>query len=347
MEEALVIATRALRPLLYSATRTKVFWPLLRARATIFMLHRFSAPGIGVKGHEPQTLRSALATLRSQRFKILPLQVLMSDLAAGITHSRPVVAFTIDDGYLDHATVAAPVFAEFDCPVTTFVTTGFLDGQLWFWWDQIEYVLENSSRDSVEVELPGGSLRYGLRTQSERAVALQHFTSTCKKLADTEKRDAITRLAWSAEVDIPARAPQRYAPMTWTDLRRCENMTMTFGPHTVTHPILARTSDSQSRFEIAESWNRLRTEARHPVPVWCYPNGQDGDFGEREMKTLSDLGFLGAVTGSVGYAAIEDVQRAPFDRFKVPRFAYPDSLEDLLLLAGGAERMKQIARRER
>ncbi len=342
-----MIATRALRPLLYSATRTKVFWPLLRARATIFMLHRFSAPAIGVRGHDARALRSTLATLRSQRFKILPLSTVISDLAAGVTHSRPVVAFTIDDGYLDHAAVAAPVFAEFDCPVTTFVTTGFLDGRLWFWWDQIEYVFENCSRDSVELELPAGPIRYGLRTSSERAVAQQHFIEVCKRLADTEKCDAITRLAWAAEVDVPATPPQRYAPMTWNDLRRCETMTMTFGPHTVTHPILARTSDSQSRYEITESWNRLRAEAKHPVPVWCYPNGQEGDFGEREMNTLSNLGFIGAVTGSAGYATIADLRSAPLDQFRVPRFAYPDSLEDLLLLAGGAERMKQIARRER
>ena len=342
-----MIATRALRPLLYSATRSRVFWPLLRDRATIFMLHRFSAPDIGVRGHDPQTLRSALAALTSQRFKILPLSALMSDLTAGVTHSRPVVAFTIDDGYLDHATVAAPIFAEFDCPVTTFVTTGFLDALLWFWWDQIEYVFENCSLDSVAVELQGRSLRYGLRSSSERAVAQQHFIAACKQLTDVEKSDAIMRLSWAAEVDIPARPPRRYAPITWTDLRRCEAMTMTFGPHTVTHPILARTSDSQSRFEITESWNRLRAEAKNPVPVWCYPNGQDGDFGDREMRTLWDLGFLGAVTGNVGYVASADLRRAPFDRFKAPRFAYPDSLEDLLLLAGGAERMKQIARRER
>ena len=64
----------------------------------------------------------------------------MSALSGDGPPLNRAVAFTIDDGYVEQATVAAPVFAEFDCPVTTFVTSGFLDRALWFWWDQIEYV---------------------------------------------------------------------------------------------------------------------------------------------------------------------------------------------------------------
>lgn len=38
------------------------------------------------------------------------------------------------------------MFAEFDCPFTTFLTTGFLDRTLWFWWDRIEYVFCHAVR---------------------------------------------------------------------------------------------------------------------------------------------------------------------------------------------------------
>ena len=121
---------------------------------------------------------------------------------------------------------------------------------------------------------------------------------------------------------------------------------MTFGPHTVTHPILARTSDTQLRYELSESWSRLRAEARNPVPIYCYPNGQAGDFGEREMAILSELGFSAAVTGITGYAGAAHLRAENFGRFRVPRFAYPDSVPELLLLASGAERFKQLIRRE-
>jgi len=337
---------RAARRLLASASRTGMFWPLLRSRASIFMLHRFHAPEIGVEGHDPKKLRAALAALRRERFEIVPLQTLFEDLSSGHNHSRPAVAFTIDDGYLDHAIVAAPIFAEFDVPVTTFVTTGFLDSRLWFWWDRIEFVFANTKRVSVGLSVGGRSLQYAWQNDAERRAALNHFISVCKALTEDQKGAAVDALAHSAEVDVPAAPPLRYSPMTWSDLRRCEKMTMTFGPHTVTHPILSRTSYTQSNREITESWERLCAEAAHPVPVWCYPNGQAGDFGEREIESLAELDFLGAVTGVAGYADARAWRSDVTKRFRVPRFAYLDSPEELLLIAGGVERVKQIVRRE-
>lgn len=339
------IAGDALRRLLFTASTTKMFWPLLRSRATIFMLHRFRAPELGVDGLDPEAVREALESLRRERFELLPLKELFEDLAAGRVHARPAVAFTIDDGYLDHAAVAAPIFAEFDCPVTTFVTTGFLDAKLWLWWDRIEFVFENTKLESLSVVLGTSLQHYFWWNLSERRSAMEDFTTRCKALSDDEKNAAIEFLAAAAEVEIPSRPPLRYAPMTWADLRRSEGLTMTFGPHTVTHPVLSRTSDSRSRFEITESWNRLRAEATRPDPVWCYPNGRNEDFGDREMQVLGELGFIGAVTGISGYAEATAIQ-SKLDRFRVRRFAYPGSVDEILLLAGGAERLKQIVRRE-
>jgi peptidoglycan/xylan/chitin deacetylase (PgdA/CDA1 family) len=339
-------ATRAIRRALFAAGRSKVFWPLLRSRATIFMLHRFRATEMGVEGLDPETLRRSLAALRRQRFEILPLTTLLEGLASGRNHKTPPIAFTIDDGYLDHANVAAPVFAEFDCPVTTFVTTGFLDKQLWFWWDRIEYVFENTALHSVTVPFGGQPATWFWSDAFERAVAQQSFIARCKEVSDTEKGDAVNLLAHAAQVEIPERPPLRYAPMTWADLRRCEKMTMSFGPHTVTHPILSRTTDAQARFELTESWNRLQAEAASPVPIGCYPNGRSGDFGPREIGILGELGFAGAVTGMVGYADAPAIQSGDMGRFYVRRFAYPDSVDEVLLVAGGAERFKQIVRRE-
>lgn len=339
-------ASRAARRALFAASGSRMFWPLVRSRATIYMLHRFRDPEIGVDGLDCEALRRSLAALRKQRLEILPLATLLQDLIEGREHLTPAVAFTIDDGYIDHAKVAAPIFAEFDCPVTTFVTTGFLDGQLWLWWDRIRYIFENTQRSSVTVSLSGVRFTYSLRDAFEKSRAEEDFVSRCKEVPDVDKNQAVTQLAQSAEVDIPAKPPLRFAPMTWDDLRRCEKMTMTFGPHTVTHPVLSRASDAQSRFELVESWQRLRREAANPVAIGCYPNGRNGDFGEREIRILDSLGFLGAVTGIIGYADSAVIRRAAAERFRVRRFAYPDNIDDVLMVTGGAERLKQLVRRE-
>jgi hypothetical protein len=80
--------------------------------------------------------------------------------------------------------------------------------------------------------------------------------------------------------------------------------------------------------------------------VFCYPNGQLGDFGEREIRTLRELDMLGAVVGAPGYASKQRFAESEAAPFEVRRFSLPDSLDDLVQLVSGFERLKQLVRRE-
>jgi peptidoglycan/xylan/chitin deacetylase (PgdA/CDA1 family) len=333
----------ALRALTSPICRATVA-PLMEGRAAIFMLHRFAQPDLGVQGHDPEILRAVLAWLRRERYELVPLADLFRRLRGEAPPFRRAVCFTIDDGYLDHATIGAPVFAEFDCPVTTFVTTGFLDQRLWFWWDRIEWIFAQNARGRSRVVLGGVSLEYDWRYADERARAQADFTARCKEVPEVEKGAAILALANEAEVGLPDAAPAQYRPMSWDQLRQCETRGMTFGPHTVTHPVLSRTSDKQSSSELEESWSRLKEEAARPVPVFCYPNGQTVDFGTRETGTLRRLGFDGAVTGEEGYADVRVFGQSSESPFRTPRFSYAESLPHMIQYASGLEWIKQRIR---
>jgi len=322
---------------------SRVWAPFMRGRATIFMLHRFADPDLGTMGHDPVTLRAALAYLRRERYELVSLTELFRRLSEATPTLDRAIAFTIDDGYLDQAKVAGQVFAEFDCPVTTFVTSGFLDGTVWFWWDRIEYVLHHTSRVKLDVELDSQTVRYTRDPATGFRQAQDDFTVRCKRVPDSEKLAGIRRLAMAADVELPERPPLRYAPMSWEQVRTLEQRGMSFGPHTVTHPILARTTPDQSRQEIEQSWKRLTTEAASPVPVFCYPNGQPQDYGDREIKVLRALGFAGAVVGTTGYAGLQDFAR-PDGPFRVQRFGYSDDIQDLTQCASGLERVSQLVR---
>ena len=320
---------------------TALLRPLQRDAAVVFMLHRFTDPGRGVMGHDPAHVRRLLSYLRQHHYQLVALQTLLDDLARGRPAPRDAVAFTIDDGYAEQATVAGPVFAAFDCPVTTFVATGFLDGSMWFWWDRIEYVLQHSAVSVLAFEGPPGPVRYPL-DEAGRRHAQAEITSTCKQLVDERKHELIARLAAAAEVDLPEQPPAAYAPMTWDQARECERRGMTFGPHTVTHPILAGVDDSRSETEIRASWARLKTELRAPVPVFAYPNGKTGDWGEREHQILTREG-LRAVTAEPGFVTVQRYQAENGPRL-VPRFDLPAAYENFVQIVGGLERLKMRIR---
>jgi peptidoglycan/xylan/chitin deacetylase (PgdA/CDA1 family) len=332
---------RSVLRLLEQGSVRSLLSPFRRNCAAIFMLHRFHDPEHGVDGHTPAELRRTLEYLRAHHFELLSLGGLFDRLESGDALSGAVV-FTIDDGYYDHARIASPVFSEYDCPVTTFVSTGFLDNELWFWWDQISYVFERTSSDAFTGSV--GDTHIAWQGSNGRTSGAHRFIEHCKELPDEAKHRAIESLALALEVDLPESAPHNYAPMTWSDLRASEARGMTFAPHTITHPILSRTSDSQAEREIAGSWARLREEATAPVPIFCYPNGQPSDFGEREINIIRSAGLRGAVVGEPGYARVATFRAAPNNPFRVRRFAYPEDFIDVLQVVTGFERLKQTIR---
>jgi peptidoglycan/xylan/chitin deacetylase (PgdA/CDA1 family) len=320
--------------------------PWMAGRATIFMLHRFNCPDVGVPGHDLSFVRAVLEYLRRNKYELMSLRELYDGLANDAMPVRRAVAFTIDDGYFDHAHVAAPIFADFDCPVTTFVTTGFLDKQLWFWWDQIEYIFESTRRPTILVTLGPKSLELQVNEPSRRAKGKAEFTNFCKTLKAEDRHVAIVQLASAADVGLPICPPKRYAPMTWDALRGAEKRGMEFGPHTVTHPILAQLSDEQAATEVVESWGKLQQETKSPVPILCYPNGLFSDFGEREIQIARRAGMRGAVSAESGYFDRDHILRDADEGFRVRRFAFPDDLTDVTQYVSGIERAKQVLRGE-
>lgn len=322
------------------------FTPWRRGRAVVFMLHRSRDRERGIDGYDPDSLRRGLAYLRREHYELVSLGEIFRRLSGGGAGLTRAVAFTMDDGYLDQVEIAGPVFAEFDCPVTTFVSTGFLDRQVWFWWDRVEYIFRRTRRQGLRVALEAMRLTYSWSDLTARARAQMDFTARCKEVPDPEKEAAIGELAAEADVELPRQAPPEYAPMSWDDARAFEKRGMTFGPHTVTHSILARTSSDQAQREMADSWARLCAELRQAVPVFCYPNGRWQDFGPREIGELRALGLSGAVVGEPGYADVDSFRRDVDGAFKVKRFSYPENLADVIQYVSGLERLKQVLRRE-
>jgi peptidoglycan/xylan/chitin deacetylase (PgdA/CDA1 family) len=324
--------------------------PLLHAHGIIFFGHRFADVERGSPGHDPEVLRADLELLRRNKFNIAPLMEVVHRLEEGVPLLPRTVVFTIDDGYADFTRVAAPIFAAFDCPVTVFVTTGFLDRDIWMWWDQIAFLLLHSERRSVDLRTDAVTIREQWATAQEREAAATHMSVSLSLIPDSEKWRVIEALAELLDVNVPARAPEEFLPMSWEEVRACERRGVTFGPHTVTHPVLSRVSDDRAIAEIGDSWTRLRAEVEAPVPVFCYPDGSESAYSDREVVNTREAGLRAAVTTLAGYVESADYRGQPSVRlFNIPRLSYPEPGNESTFahMISGLERGKIWARQFR
>lgn len=332
-----LIAADALAPTLRRAGRGLL---------SIFTLHRFTDPELGVVDTNPATLRDHLAYLRRHRYRLLSLTDVLKRLNDDDGATGPAVAFTVDDGYADFARVGAPIFAEYDCPVTLFVPTGFLDGQLWLWWDQVAHLFNHTRQSSLHLEPALDAPRSRWSLPADRARAVQDVVSRLEWM-DAPARDVlIAGLAERLEVELPVTPPPEFAPISWEDVRRTARLGATFGAHTVTHRILSLAPDEACDWEIRESCRRLREQTDAYVPVFCYPNGEVRAVGQRDREATRRAGLEAALTTVPAYAAGHGTGSLQArDRFAIPRFPYPDDRGHLVHVVSGLARLRGTPRR--
>src|SRR5712664_1868482 len=334
------------RPFLSRVMGADMFAPALRTLGrglvSIFTLHRFADPELSVVGHDPAALRDHLAYLRRHRYRLLSLTDVIRELEEG-GGGAPAVAFTVDDGYGGFAPIAAPIFAEFDCPVTLFLTTGFVDGLLWFWWDRVTYLFRHTRCCSLVLDLESQARSYRWSTPGERSRVQQDVLCRLEWLDGVEREATLARLSRQLDVELPASPPPAFAPISWDDVRRTAKLGVTFGPHTVTHPILSLATDEACRWEIEESYRRVRQETDAWVPVFCYPNGEPRAFGQRELEATQRVGFRAALTTVRDYAAARHLRtHRALGRFALPRFPYPDDRPHLVHFVSGLLRLRRM-----
>src|SRR5688572_15222712 len=107
---------------------------------TVFLCHRFDVEVPGQRSHESATLVAVLEWLHRRRIRLVSLDEVVDAQRGASAPLGRSVAFTLDDGYEDQAEVAA-LFARYECPVSIFLTTGFVDGVVVPWWDQLAAIL--------------------------------------------------------------------------------------------------------------------------------------------------------------------------------------------------------------
>jgi peptidoglycan/xylan/chitin deacetylase (PgdA/CDA1 family) len=288
---------------------------------TILMLHRFASEAGHGRGHTAAELRAILQDLRKRRVPVLSLAALCH--AGSAPPSRAAIAFTVDDGYADFANVAWPIFREFDCPVTVFLMTGFIDGQLWPWWERVLWAFEHTRATRLRLRVGDQWVEHTFDDEIGRRRTATGLIERLKGVSDEAREAALTGLPLALGVVVPVQCPIAHAPMSWDDVRRVAREGATFGPHTVTHPVLSRVDDVRAEKEIVSSWARLRAETDAAIPVFCYPNGDRDSFGAREEALVARHGFTFAVSAIPGNAAREDFLPGATRRFRIPRHPCP------------------------
>lgn len=262
-----------------------------RAGVRILMYHRF--------GPDTQGLREQCDHIK-RYYRPVSMNSIADWLHRGKALPENAVAVTVDDGYRDFLH-AHPVFREFEIPVMVYLVSDFLDGQVWLWWNQIEYAFQHTALRSGDLKLPLDGIAVNLATAEGRFQTARSVAEALTTVNNSRRLEVLALIPKLLQVEVPAQPPSHLAPLTWNEVRELAKEGVDFGCHTKTHPILSSLENSNAqRDEINSSKLRLEQELSARVDHFCYPNGSASDFDNDTLDIIESLGFRTAVTTEPG-----------------------------------------------
>ncbi len=281
--------------------------PASRGTGLILTFHHVRPPELGdyapnaLLSITPAFLDRTLQLLKKIGFELISLDDLPARLADEDAAS-PFAVLTFDDGYRDNVEHAAPILARHGAPWTLFVTAAFADGRGRLWWIELERAIGRLER----VRLPHAGIDLPARDAEEKNAAFDIVYRHLRAGPEEVLLQSIAGLCREAGIAVGDLA--RELCLTWNELRDLSrDARVSFGAHTLSHPMLAKHDSAFATREIAASAERLSAELGRPVRHLSYPVGDPTSAGLREFAIARQLGFATAVTTRPGHVFSEHV----------------------------------------
>lgn len=331
----LTVSTLASRPI------SALMDPLRDQCVPVFMLHRIADTQHNISGHSLEHIERALQYLKSHGYHGISIRQLVDALRNGTPLPHRAVAFTMDDGFYEQAELALPLFEKYRMPITMFLATDMLDKQSWSWDYKLDYLVNTTSRQHLDIEVAQKQFSATWSPGESRRPFIRKVRAHLKSQPIQVTLDAIDQLSQALHLPLPEKAPVGFRAMTWSQARSFESEYIEFGPHTRGHLILSQLSHDQAVNEITQSIGRLNDELKHPVPVFCYPTGRPTlDFGGREKQMVRDAGCLAALSTEPGQIDVRAQSRD--DLYALKRLSFPEDMINFYQYCSWIERAKSL-----
>lgn len=295
-----------MKPILFYAglPGSKIRWRRLTGQSNIFiiMYHKIdydASPLFGASVN-PDVFERHISQL-SKNYEIIDLNDINKSWSSRSSRkiNKDFVILTFDDGYRNNYIHAFPVLKKYRVPATIFLATGFIGTDRLLWHDEIAWILYNAAsvpeiaalaKHNIYQDITDDLLLFYNCDKSEQVKILFSIVAKLKCLSIEERIRMIKGLAKVCKVNIwPGKSSR--AMLSWDEVVEMSDNGISFGSHTVSHPVMSSVSASNARSEIVTSKKIIEGYIQKSVTTFAYPYGKRDDFTNETVKILSDEGF--------------------------------------------------------
>lgn len=316
-----------------------------RRQLTILNYHRieYTNPETLAESFEPNISASPQAFNQQMGYLAKHYNIISNEqLLAWILNNEPLPDFpamiTFDDGYLDNFTSAFPVLQRHRLPSLIFLTSGYIGKSEGFFWDVSAYCFAHTKKQYADLPMLGK--RSWENATTARSV-LNEWIGALKRVNEVDKQFTMTKLPSILDVTIPENAFENIM-MSWEQIRDLHSQGISFGAHTVSHPILTRIPLEHAGREIRDSKRQIERELGDRVHSFAYPNGQKDDFTPAIKTLVQQAGFETAFSLIAGSSPLDEVRQNPYSIRRI-FISHADTLPRFAAKLAGVSRLRSKA----
>ncbi len=233
----------------------------------------------------------------SAHYRVLPLM----ELAERIERNESIkgcVSITFDDGFRDNYVNAFPILKKYRVPATIFLTTGNIESQKPPWFITLRHAFFKTRKDHFELQFNGQSILKPMGKPAARFSASEAVMNLVIQSPDAQKAEILSKTFEYLQID--SFSDLRDLMLSWDQIRQMVSHGVSFGAHTVSHPVLSQIPAIHASEEITRSKETIELAIGRKVTTFAYPFGKRSQYTPAIPVLLKDLGFKCAVSTEYG-----------------------------------------------
>lgn len=212
-------------------------------------------------------------------------------------------ALSFDDGYQDHYQNVFPVLKRLKIPATFFIVGDCIAGNGRVrWLDKYYYILDNSPfrKNNIELQNKLSGFYHELNKKHKDKFKLEFLKEFIRNSPNKEKNEIINDLAKVLQTKIDLHNLNESLYLSEKNILEMMSCGMDIGAHSMTHPDLGQLNFEETKHEIIESGNVIRTITNKEEVAFAYPFGGPKTYNKEMIEVLRANNFLCACTSIPG-----------------------------------------------
>jgi peptidoglycan/xylan/chitin deacetylase (PgdA/CDA1 family) len=252
--------------------------------------------GIGESGNPlsvapSRELFDAQMRFLCENYRVASLEEACGELCSG-AKSDPGVVITFDDGYRSAYNVAFPILQQYRLPATIYLTVDSVETGQVAWYDRVFLAMAVAPSGELQLDLQG-PWRFQLNSPEDRLRAALEVVALLRTLPNSLRCECCALL--ENRIGLPQNALSSRV-LTWEEIHIMHSAGITFGSHTLSHPVVSQLAPLELEQELGASKCLLEKKLRIPVLDFAFPFGKASDCSPAALEMLSRCGYRSAVT---------------------------------------------------